>query len=488
MNYNDIIRAGADTMMTEREFLEQEISAWIGSPDRLMMMTAERYYDGQHDILNRKREAIGADGTTVEIKNLPNNKLIDNQYAKAVDQKVNYSFARPFSIDTTNKSYADLLNTFFDSRFRRMFKNLAKDAINGGVDWLHPYYDGNGQLKLKRFRPWEVLPFWRDADHTELDSFVRVYEVQGYEGKVPVTITKVEYVDLTGIKRYELVSGHLIDDVEAGDESTHFIVTAADGTETPMNWERIPLIAFKFDDRETPLIKRVKGLQDALNTMKSDFMNVMQEDARNTILVIKNYDGTNLGEFRQNLATYGAVKVRSVDGADGGVDTLTIEVNSANYESILKLIKDALIENARAMNAKDDRMGNSPNEMNIKSMYSDLDLDANGIEAEFKAGFEELIWFISMHFYNSGAGDYTAESVEIVFNRDIMMNEAQAITNCQNSSGTVSRKTILTNHPWVTDIEAEIKELDAEAKKAAEFYSTPNPEDIDNGDGGGANG
>ena len=48
----------------------------------------------------------------------------------------------------------------------------------------------------------------------------------------------------------------------------------------------------------------------------------MEEDPRNTILVLKNYDGENLGEFRQNLSTYGAVKVRTIDGAMGGVETL----------------------------------------------------------------------------------------------------------------------------------------------------------------------
>ena len=38
--------------------------------------------------------------------------------------------------------------------------------------------------------------------------------------------------------------------------------------------------------------------------------------------------------------------------------------------------------------AKDDRIivGN-PNQMNIQSMYSDIDLDANGIETEFQAAF-----------------------------------------------------------------------------------------------------
>ena len=79
--------------------------------------------------------------------------------------------------------------------------------------------------------------------------------------------------------------------------------------------------------------------------MLSDFENNLQEDARNTILVLKNYDGTNLGEFRKNLATYGAVKVRSDGEAGGGVETLEINVNSDNYKAILEIFKKAIIEN-----------------------------------------------------------------------------------------------------------------------------------------------
>jgi hypothetical protein len=53
-------------------------------------------------------------------------------------------------------------------------------------------------------------------------------------------------------------------------------------------------------------------LQDAINITLSDFENNMQEDPRNTILILKNYDGENLAEFRANLAAYGAVKVKTM--------------------------------------------------------------------------------------------------------------------------------------------------------------------------------
>ena len=86
--------------------------------------------------------------------------------------------------------------------------------------------------------------------------------------------------------------------------------------------------------------------------MLSDFENNMQEDARNTIIVLKNYDGTNLGEFRRNLATFGAVKVRYDGDTKGGVETLQITVNAENYKSIVEIFKKAMIENGMGFDAR----------------------------------------------------------------------------------------------------------------------------------------
>ena len=132
---------------------------------------------------------------------------------------------------------------------------------------------------------------------------------------------------------------------------------------------------------------------------------------------------------------------------------------------ILELLKKSLIENARGYDAKDDRLSGNPNQMNIQSMYSDIDLDANGMETEFQAAFEELLWFINNHFSNTGVGDFT-DDVAIVFNRDILINESESIENCSKSVGILSNETIVEQHPWVTDVEAEMARLQKEKEEA----------------------
>lgn len=464
-----IIKRGAATRISDLKFIALELTKFQNSPSYRDMITGEQYYRGDHDILRRKRMVIGEGGELEEVKNLPNNKKVDNQYGKLVDQKVNYLLAKPLTFETENEAYGKLLQKVFNKRFLRTLRNVGEDCLNGGIAWVHPYYDDQGELAFKRFPSYEILPFWADAEHTVLDCAVRVYQVEAYEGTVEVTLTKVEVYGKQGIHRYELKGGTLIPDPDADNPtSPYFTIQDNDGTAKGYNWDRIPLVAFKFNSKEIPLIKRVKSLQDGINEILSDFQNNMQEDARNTILIIKNYDGTNLGEFRRNLSQYGAVKVKTTDGADGGVDTLEITVNAENYKIILEIFKKALIENGRGFDAKDDRLSGNPNQMNIQSMYSDIDLDANGMETEFQAAFEELLWFVNAYFATIGQGDFTGETVNVIFNRDILINESESIDNCAKSVGILSNETIVSQHPWTSDVKLELKRLEDEKAKERE--------------------
>ena len=381
----------------------------------------------------------------------------------------------------------------FNKQFMRTLKRSGKYAYNGGIAWLYPTYDKSGKLSFRLFPAYEVLPFWEDAEHTKLQGAARLYLVAGYEKNRPVIVEKVEIYDMNGIHRYILDGNTLIPDLTVEQQdSYHVTMTEADGVQKGLNWSRIPLIPLKYNDSETPLLKKVKALQDGINVMLSDFENNMQEDARNTILVLKNYDGADLGEFRKNLATFGAVKVRYDDSAKGGVETLEVQVNAENYKTIVDIFKKALIENGMGYDAKDERMSGTPNQMNIQSMYSDIDIDANDTETEYQAAFEDILWFVNAYLANTGQGNFDGEEVNIIFNRDILINESEAIDNCQKSVGMLSDETIISQHPWVDDPQKELKQLEEQRQKEQEEYYNPltqkNPTDPNQGDqGGGVN-
>ncbi len=466
---------GINGDMSDKEFLEESIMRWKGSPERQMQIKGFLYYDSEHDILTRKRTMIGNDGKLQEVDNLPNNQIIDNQYAKLVNQKANYILGQPFTLDG-DKRYTQALQDVFDADFRLTMKNAAKYAYNGGIAWLYPYYDDEGTFRFRLFPAYEILPFWKDAEHRQLLGAIRLYLVAGYEKNIPVVIEKVEVFDDSGVHKYILDGNTLIPDVTSDEVDSAYVQwTNGDGVEEGLNWSRIPLIPIKYNETETPLLKKVKSLQDALNITLSDFENNMQEDARNTILVLKNYDGTDLGEFRRNLATYGAVKIRYDDSAKGGVETLKVEVNSDNYKIIADLLKKAIIENGMGYDAKDERMSGTPNQMNIKSMYSDIDIDANDFETELQSAFKNILWFVDAHLANTGKGNFDSDDVTIIFNRDMLMDEGEIITNIQNSVGILSTETLVAQHPWVDNVDEELKRIESEKQKEIDEAERNNP-------------
>lgn len=457
----------ANRPLSDLQFLEREIRDWLNSPERKMMIEGKEYYKYKQPINDKVRKAIGKDSTLVPLMNVVNHKWLDNQYAKLVDQKTNYLLALKPSMDGEDKKYIDHMQKIFNNKFLNKLRRVGTNTFQCGVGWLY-VLPLNGELQFIRFEPEEVKPYWADSDHTILDALLRIYNAEEYQGAEKKIVQKVEFYDSEGITYYDLKDGILT----LVGKVTHLRTSTGEF----LNWEKLPVIPFRYNADEISLLTRVKSLQDGMNEILSKFGDDMSEDIRNTIIVLVNYDGEDLAEFRTNLMQYGAVKVRSEgQGSNGDVKTLQVEVNAENYKAILQVLKEKIIENGRGLDSKNDKMSGTPNQMNIKSMYSDLDLDANAMEAEFQSSLEELQWFIKKYLSWTGKGDFSNSSVEITFNRDILMSEAEAITMCRDSEGIISKETIITNHPWVNDVEKELIRVNKEREEQTNPYGSSFP-------------
>ena len=136
------------------------------------MIDGERYYEGKQDILHVKRTVIGEGGKLETVDNLPNHHVVDNQYAKMVNQKKNYLLGQPMLVKSDNDIYNSALNDIFNKRFMRMMKNILEDSLNEGICYLYVGYDDNGHLQFTKLKGHEIIPLWKDADHTELEGAI----------------------------------------------------------------------------------------------------------------------------------------------------------------------------------------------------------------------------------------------------------------------------------------------------------------------------
>jgi SPP1 family phage portal protein len=460
--YADLAFNAGMAMGTDK-IVMQEVKGWLSSYERAWMVIGERYYKADPDILKRKRWAIGENGEVIELKNAPNNRLVNNFAKKLVDQKVGYLLSKPMAIQTDIEQYQNVLSDeFFNENFQRMIQNLGKEAINKGRAWLHVYYDEQGQFKMKRIPSQQIIPLWKDTDHTELDAVIRVYWFVTYSGEQKKEVARVEYWDSTGIYRFVYEDDVFLPDIEFGAYSTHFVVmNPDDGTEMKFNWTKPPFICFKYNEEEQPLLKQLKTLIDDYDRQKSDNANALEESPSDGIIILKNYDGTDLGEFRRNLVTYKAVKVSE----DGGVDTINTEIQTEAFKVHLEQNRKDIFTFGGGVDTQNEDFGGDKSGVAMKFLYADLDNDCNIIETEFQWSLGQLLWFIDVHLANSGLGDFSNEKVTFIFNRDIIINETEVIENAQKSVGIISDETIRANHPWVNNPREEEERMEAQKEK-----------------------
>ena len=134
------------------------------------------------------------------------------------------------------------------------------------------------------------------------------------------------------------------------------------------------------------------------------------------------------------------------------------------------LFKKAIIENGMGYDSKDDRLSGNPNQLNIRSMYSDIDLDANDMETEFQAALDDLLWFADQYLANKLHKNYFDTNVDFIFNRDILISETQVIEDIKNSVGILSRRTLVEQHPYIDDVDEEMQRIEEEEQAEMQEY------------------
>lgn len=486
--FEQIIIRGAKTAASLEEIINIELTQWWASDTLEWMNIGERYYRVKNDILDRSRTAIDDSGKKVPVENLADNRLANAFLRKLVDQKVGYLLGKPMSIQTNNKEYAAALENIFKPSLHRQLASTGKEAINKGIAWWHPYYNDQGELVFKLMTSQEIKPIWQDEAHTVLDAVIRWYEVVVYEGTTQKTVTKVEWWDLNGVLRYIYEGGGLIPDVEAGEHDTHLKVSikAKDGKreEKGYNWGRVPFIAWKYNEEEQPLVEIIKSLADDYDRNKSDNSNNL-EDLPEGIFEVKNYNGTDPGEFRKNIALY---RTAFVSG-DGGIKSINLPINTEAYKTHMEQARKDIYEFGRGVDTQGVDIGSAPSGIALKFLYSDLDLDASLMETEFQASLEQLRWFIDVHLYNTTRKDYSGDKVTFIFNRDMPIDESAIITAIKDSVSILSDETLVAQHPWVTNLQEEMKRKKREAlQRMSDGYGGlkgNTNDDDDNGDDDG---
>lgn len=456
------------------------IENFMSSKKRKLMMEGERYYQVDNDIMDRKITKK-VNGHEEEETWKANNKLAHGKYKTQVDEKVAYLLTKPVTFKTetgeNEEIYSKKIKDVLGKRFQYQLTQLGYEASNKGVGWLQVYVDENGDFKTMLIPSEQCIPYWKDRSHTELEAMIRVYDTTVWQYNQEKVVQNVEVWKADSVAYYRLEGSLLIYDYEKSEDAGGPIAHYKQGNEWKV-WGKVPFIPFKNNQIELPDIKFVKSLIDGYDIGRSEAANYVEE-VKNLIFVLKGYGGQDLSEFMKSINEDRAIPID--DPEEGGVDTITPQMDITALREHYEQLNRDIVESGQSVNKDLDKFGSAPSGVALKFMYSGLDLKCNLLEAEFKNGFEMLMYFVDVYLQLTGQGSFENIGIELVFNRDMTVNESEQVQNCNNSKNVISDKTIIAHHPFVTNVEEEMKALEEQREASApEWDAVPQIKDDGN--------
>ena len=112
---NLIINDPEKAPMTLAQIVTEEIREFKNSDEYKQIIEAEQYYRNRSDVQNK----------TVRLANRSNTKIEHPILHKLIKQKVDYLLAKPWTVKTENKAYAEHLAGLFDFFFREKIKKVG---------------------------------------------------------------------------------------------------------------------------------------------------------------------------------------------------------------------------------------------------------------------------------------------------------------------------------------------------------------------------
>lgn len=416
---------------------------------------AERYYRKKNDILKRGAKSITSTGNPLHSAD---NRIPSNFYNILVNQKAAYLFTTPpvFNIGSAESNKA--VSKCLGDDFTKICKNLCINASNCVVAWLHYWINDKGEFRYAVIDSKQAVPLWTNDLEKELSGFLRMYDQINEDGQV---YNVYEYWDKTTCYAFCKENQDAIDMLRFYND---YEVMSYDWTDTSNgeaayvhNFGEVPFIPFFNNTEGGNDLNDIKELIDAYDKVYSGYLNDL-EDIQEIIFLLTGYEGESLTEFLHKLKKYKTVKLDGGDDGKGSLDTLTIDIPVEAREKMLAMTRKAIFEQGMGIDPDPQNFGNSSG-VALSYLYSLLELKAGLMETEFRPGFSQLVRAVCQHI------GITVDTISQTWTRTSVRNDSELSMIAQQSTGIVSKRTVLANHPWVEDADKELQQIKQEEQE-----------------------
>lgn len=459
-----------------RQFLDEDAGSFL----KRMAEEGQRYYDGDHDILDYRMFYWNAEGNLVEDRTRSNAKIAHPFFTELVDQAV--QFVLSGTGDGIIMSDDDALQKELDTYFNKNKKFMAElsETITGqqakGFDYMYAYKKG-GRLVFENADCLGVVEV--EGRFAEDGKDQRIYKYIDRVDKDGHTQWKILVIDDENTYHYRQTdNGEIeVDDEAEMNPLPHNLYEDDDGKLYTKETENKFLPFFRLDNNKKrfSLLKSVKALIDDYDIHSSSLTNNLI-DFDVPLYAVKGFHGDNLDELQTNLKTK---KIVGMD-EDGGIEVHTVQIPYEARQVKLELDEKNIYRFGMGLNMAGLKDTAATTNIAIKAAYSLLELRCNKIIDQLELFLQQIVEVVLAEINEREGTAYLMEQVYFDFTPEIMSNASEnaqiALTEAQEQQTRIntllSLATQLGNELMMEQI-AEQLDLDWEKIKG----KLPDPEE-----------
>ena len=395
----------------------------------------KNYYDGLQIILNKKY----AD------ESKPCNKSVVNYCKNIVDSYCGY-MATPSHISYKSKDdIEDIMNILKYNDYEAEDADFLLDALIYGTAAELMYIDGAGQTRFRLINPTSCFGVYDDSLTGDLIYFVRMYKVSDWDES---DLYHVDVYSDYDVKHYKMngINGSL----SLIAEEQHY-------------FSQCPANIFSLPD-EKSIFDCIMSLQDSVNQILSAEIDDYSAFC-DAYMVLRGVDadGEDIAEMRRNRAA-------SIP-ADAEIYYLTKQANDTQVENIIKRIHDSIYRIAACPDFSSETfVGGVSSGIAIKYRLTGMETRAGKIEAVMRKALQRRIEIIC-GIASLKLGEEVFRDIEIEFTRNIPEDVASIIALVNSLKGSVSDATLLSQIPFVSDVNAELEALQKQKEDNMAMYN-----------------
>lgn len=395
----------------------------------------KNYYDGVQAIMNKSY----ADDSK------PCNRTVTNYCKNITDSYCGYIASPGYISYDSDNDIEVVMDILRYNDYQNEDSDFLLNALVYGTSAELMYVDEAGQTRFRLINPTTCFGVYDDSLSNDLLYFVRWYKANDWDD------SDLYYVD-----------------VYSGNTIKHYTMSGSQGfitfvNEEPHYFNQCPANIFSLPD-EKSVFDCVVGLQDAANEILSDEIDDFSAfcDAYLALIGV-DADADDIKSMKENRVLI------LPEGA--AANWLTKNASDTQVENILKRIHDSIYRIAACPDFSSETfVGGVSSGIAIRYRLTGMETRAARIVAEMKKALQRRIEIVC-GIASLKLGEEVFRDINIEFKRNIATDMASEINVITQLQGIVSDKTLLSQIPFVTDVNEELEAVQEQKTKNMELYS-----------------